>query len=194
MSFALARRSLSLSIVALLGVTFSPLAAQTMPVKPRPASDLVAEGVSRAAASGKNVMVKFSASWCIPCRKLDRFLADTTGVGAIIRSHYEVVGLVALETPDKTGLENPGGAEWSRSLGGDLTAMGFPFFIILDGTGKKVGDSNLMPLTGNIGFPETIEEVAEFDGLLQRTAPRITAAERGKIKIYLDRLAGRMTP
>jgi thiol-disulfide isomerase/thioredoxin len=185
------RRAAAFVLVALAFTPGTSLVAQQK--TPRPARALIDEGVSRAAASGKNVMVKFSASWCIPCKQLDRFLADTS-VGAIIRSHYEIVGLVALETPDMVAQENPGGAEWAKSVGGDLTAMGFPFFVILDATGKKIGDSNLMPITGNIGFPAEIEEVAEFDGLLQRTAPRITVAERAKIKIYLDRAAGRITP
>jgi hypothetical protein len=105
-----------------------------------------------------------------------------------------VVGLIVLETPQFKALENPGGAELAKEMGGNLASTGIPFFFMLDATGKNLGNSNVMPDKSNIGMPDKPEEVAGFMDLLQRTAPRITSDERERIKAYLDRAAGRQVP
>jgi len=132
--------------------------------------------------------VLFSASWCVWCRQFDDLLADTS-VGPILASHYVTIQLVTLEIPQRKALENPGSAALMTSLGGDGNSL--PFFAVLDSAGRKVGDSNIMPGGGNVGFPSAPEEVAAFDRLIARTAPGATATERARIRAYLNRVAGR---
>jgi thiol-disulfide isomerase/thioredoxin len=162
------------------------LAAQTPP--PPPSRVLVDSGVRTAAAGHKSVLVLFGASWCGWCRRFHALLADT-GVGRIMAAHYVAINLTTQETPANRALENPGSEAMMSALGG--AAAGLPFFAVLDSSGKKIADSNIMPGGGNVGFPDLPEEVAAFDGLLARTAPRMTAAERARIHAYLERVAGR---
>ena len=145
----------------------------------------------RAAAENKAVLVKFGASWCGWCHKFDKFLEDTTGVGQIMRANFVVVGLTVLETAQYKAFENPGSAEVAKSMGGDFAKIGIPWFFMLDGAGKKIGDSNMMPDGSNIGMPDFPIEVTGFMDLMKKTAPRLTEDERSRIKVYLDRAAGR---
>jgi thioredoxin-related protein len=191
---ALRRSAFLLSFVMVPG--FASLAAQSKaPVVPtkaaRPASELVADGVAQAAAEHKQVLVKFSASWCGWCHKFERFLEDTTGAGQIMRANYVVVGLTILETPQYKALENAGGKELVKSMGGDIDASGIPWFFMLDGAGRKIGDSNVMPNGGNLGMPDLPDEVSGFVALLQRTAPRMSEHDLAVIKVHLDSVAGR---
>jgi hypothetical protein len=193
------RFALVLSCVPLLAWS-RPLAAQA-PVKPvvgaepvRPAKELIDAAVARAAADQKAVLVKFGASWCGWCHKFDKFLDDTTGVGQIMRANFVVVGLTVLESAQYKALENPGGADIARTMGGDLAKIGIPWFFMLDGTGRKIGDSNMMPDGSNIGMPDFPIEVTGFMDLMKKTAPKLTESERDRIKAYLDRAAGRIVP
>jgi thiol-disulfide isomerase/thioredoxin len=187
------KRILGLAILA--AVAIRPAAAQVKTTAPTPppraAEALVDEAVAKAAASNKGVLVKFGASWCGWCHKFDKFLDDTTGVGSIMRSNFEIVGLTVLESPNLKALENPGGVELAKAMGGDVTKIGIPFFFMLDGKGKQTGSSMSMPDKSNIGMPDFAIEVTAFMDVLRTAAPRLTDAERMKIKDYLDLVAGR---
>lgn len=150
------------------------------------------EAVAKAHAAKKGVLVKFSASWCGPCYAFDRFLSDTTGVGAIMQKHFVIVGMTVLEMPPLDSLDTPGALQLASEMGGDLKgATGVPYFFMVDDKGRRLGDSNVMPDNSNTGHPETDVEVQSFDKLLQKTAPRMTLDERARIKKYLDAAAGR---
>ena len=164
----------------------APLPAQTR--TPPPAQALVDAAVRSATAEHKAVLVMWGASWCGWCHKFEAFLADT-GVGRIMAAHFVVVDLVTEETPANKALENPGGDVLKAAMGG--ATVGLPFFAVLDAAGRKIADSNMMPGGSNVGHPDTPEEVVAFDQFLVRTAPRMTPAERGRIRVYLDRIAGR---
>ena len=162
------------------------LPAQTR--TPPSAQALVDTAVRSAAAEHKAVLVKWGASWCGWCHRLDAFLADT-GVGRIMAAHFVVVDLVTEETPANKALENPGGDVLKTAMGG--ATVGLPFFVVLDAAGRKIADSNMMPGGSNVGHPDTPEEVVAFDQFLVRTAPRMTPRERARIRAYLDQVAGR---
>ena len=70
-----------------------------------------------------------------------------------------------------------------KSLGGEKS--GLPFYVILDGTGKKLIDSDIMPGKGNIGFPGSPEEIAAFEQVLKQTAPRMTGEQRAEVVAHL---------
>lgn len=148
--------------------------------------------VAKAHAEKKGVLIKFSASWCGPCIAFDRFLNDTTGVGAIMHKHFVVVGMTALENPPKDVLNTPGALQLAAEMGGNLERdTGIPYFFMLNDDGQKTGDSKHMPDNSNIGDPESTIEVESFDRLLQVTAPKMTPAERARVKAFLDKAGGR---
>jgi hypothetical protein len=67
---------------------------------------------------------------------------------------------------------------------------GLPVFSFLDGNGKQIASSMVMPPNGgNMGYPAEPEEVKAFSELLQKTASRMTAANRTKINDYLTNAA-----
>ena len=150
------------------------------------------DAIAVAHAKKQGVLIKFSASWCGPCHAFDRFLYDTTGVGAIMQKYFVIVGMTALEMTPNDSLNTPGAVQLAREMGGDIEHdTGIPYFFMLNGDGQKTGDSKNMPDKSNIGDPATKVEVEQFDLLLQTTAPTITASERARIKKFLDAASGR---
>ncbi|MEO7997956.1 MAG: thioredoxin family protein [Gemmatimonadaceae bacterium] len=193
------RRITALSVIALYASLSAFVATDALAqVKPKaPITHVEAhvqlrDAVAKAHAANKGVLVKFSASWCGPCHAFDRFLYDTTGVGAIMQKHFVIVGLTVLEMPPMDSLNTKGGLQLAKEMGGELEgSTGIPYFFMVDGNGKRLGDSNSMPDSSNTGHPEAAIEVQSFDKLLVRTAPRMTEDERARIKTFLDRMAGR---
>jgi hypothetical protein len=80
-------------------------------------------------------------------------------------------------------VENPGGEEVLKWLRGEKS--GLPFYVILDQAGTKLADSNVMPGESNIGFPGSQEEIAAFDKILERNAPRMTNEQRASVTKHL---------
>jgi thiol-disulfide isomerase/thioredoxin len=152
---------------------------------PAPASQVIDAAVKRAAAETKTVWVDFGASWCGWCRKLEAFLAAPE-VKPIIDKHYVLVNLTVMESKDKKALENPGGSEVMESLGGK--GAGLPFYAYLDGSGQRLANSMAMAGGGNIGFPANQEELDAFMSLFDKTAPRLSADERGQLVAYLNKV------
>ena len=63
---------------------------------------------------------------------------------------------------------------------------GVPVYIFFDSSGKVLATSMAMPGGKNIGHPATPEEIKAFAGLLEKTAPRMSAAQRGQVTDYLS--------
>jgi thiol-disulfide isomerase/thioredoxin len=151
------------------------------------AEQLVARAVRQAQAEHKNVLVKFGASWCGWCHAFDRFLASNEPAGRLMRDNFVIVPLTVMESKDKKALETPGGNQLVVAVGGK--DAGLPWFYFLDQHGTKIGDSNLLPVRGNIGanvgHPDTPEEVAAFVALLARVAPHMTVDDRNTIGAFL---------
>lgn len=150
---------------------------------PVTAATIVSAALSTAAAEGKVVLIEFGASWCVWCRHFDA-LVHGPDTAPIVAANYIVVNLVVQERDDKKALENPGGQDMMNRWGGGTS--GLPFYVFLDSSGAKIADSNAMPDGGNVGFPGTEKEVAVFLGLLDKTAPRLSADDRSTIASYLE--------
>ena len=156
------------------------LSAQT--AKPQPASDVMATAFKTAKAENKNVLVHFGASWCKWCKHLDEMIASKE-VGKLFHDNYVITHLTVQERAEKVALENPGATQVMTDAG--VTDAGVPVYIFFDATGKRLATSLAMPDGGNIGHPVEPEEIKAFVGLLEKTAPRMTAAQRKQVADYL---------
>lgn len=165
-----------LAFTLLMAVCSSAFAADS-------AKQLMDAASAKAAASGKNVLVIFHASWCGWCHKLDDFL-DRTDEGKKVKGALEVVHITVLESKDHKADENAGGEELLEKLGGK--GSGIPYYAILDPKGKVLATSNPnKDKPGNIGYPAAPEEIAHFMGMLKAGAPKLTASDRTAIETWL---------
>jgi thiol:disulfide interchange protein len=171
-------------IVALGAFTNPSLQAQTDGKTPPSAQALLNGAIKMAKAENKAILIHFGASWCGWCKRLEAFLHDPQA-GKLMADHYVVVALTVQESPNQKALENPGADELMSAMGG--VNSGLPFYFFLDKEGKKIADSKALPNGGNIGHPANAEEIKAFEGLLERTAPRMTSAQRAQIVGYLTK-------
>jgi thiol:disulfide interchange protein len=151
---------------------------------PVPATTLLQAAQSSAKKQHKAVLVMFHASWCGWCKRLEAVMSRPE-FKKMFEDNYTLVNLDVLEQKDKkVTLENPGGVEYMKELGGETS--GLPYYAFLDAKGKKLADSNVMPTQNpNIGYPAAPEEIAAFMALIQKTAPHWSEADRTKLKDYL---------
>jgi thioredoxin-related protein len=175
---AICRRASFLILTAALTISAN---AQSTP----PSASVVLNGaVLRAKAQQKNVLIHFGASWCKWCKYLDEML-ESKEVGKLFQDNYVIAHLTIQESKDKVALENPGAQEMANSAG--AKDAGVPVFIFFDSAGNRLATSMAMPDGGNIGHPASPEEIKAFDGLLEKTAPRMSAAQRKQIADYLSK-------
>ena len=79
-------------------------------------------------------------------------------------------------------LENPGGTAVLRKVGGE--GQGLPFFAFLDPRGDLIANSRRAG-EGNIGHPFQQEEIAWFMKMLEKAAPKLSAADARTIENWL---------
>jgi thiol-disulfide isomerase/thioredoxin len=148
-----------------------------------PSTDTLIDMALRTArVDDRVVLVKFRASWCEWCARLDQAL-HSFELGRLIDDNYVLVDITVQESDDKLPLETPGGGAFLDSMGGE--GGGIPFYVFLGRDGAKIADSNALPGGGNIGYPVSPEEIEAFDSLLEQTAPRMTAEDRLRVVEYL---------
>ena len=104
----------------------------------------------------------------------------------MFEDNFVLVQIVTNESKDKKALENPGWEKLIETWGG--AKAGLPFFVILNGKGEKITDSNRMPGGKNIGCPASAAEIVEFDKILQQTAPLITETQRAQLAAHFNKL------
>ncbi|MDP2885507.1 MAG: thioredoxin family protein [Ignavibacteria bacterium] len=164
-----------------LSLLLAAAIASAQPAKPHPAQEVLKAAIKQAESSDKTVILIFHASWCGWCKRLDAGLEDPA-VKPIIEDNYVVTHLVVMESKANKELENPGGGEILKELGGEKS--GLPFYAFIDGKGKMIANSNAMPKNQNIGYPAEKEEIAAFEGLLKKTAKHLTDDQRSQVMSY----------
>jgi thioredoxin-related protein len=167
---------LAFALATVLGTT---VLAQT---KPATAQEVLNKAVETAKAQKKNILIHFGASWCSWCKHLDAML-ESQEVGKLFHDNFVITHLTIQESKDKLALENPGAQEMADAAG--AKDAGVPVYMFFDQSGNRIATSMAMPDGGNIGHPATPEEIKVFIGLLEKTAPRMTAAERQQVTDYL---------
>jgi thioredoxin-related protein len=172
--------------ILVLFMILATVVASGQSEKPEKAEIVLKAALQQAGGANKTVLLIFHASWCGWCKRLDAVL-ENPDMKNIMNNHYVITHLDVMESGAKKALENPGGNEMLGDYGG--AKSGLPFYAFLDSEGKKIADSNVMPKDQNIGYPGTPEEIVAFEKLLQRTAPRMTDEQRGKIVAYLQKNA-----
>jgi thiol:disulfide interchange protein len=175
-------RNLQKALVAVLLVA-SVVTAQAQAAKPA-AETLLKAAQAKAKAEKKNVFVMFDASWCGWCKRLEKFMDDKE-IKGLLQKNFVIVTIDVLEEPAKEALENPGGEAVLKTLHGENA--GLPFTAILSSEGKLIVNSHEKPdKSSNIGYPAAANEIAHFMTMLKKGAPRLTDAERAKIKGWLE--------
>ena len=96
---------------------------------------------SGARVGGKVVLIEFGASWCVWCTHFQAFIHDPA-IAPIVNRNFVVLTLVVHEREDKKALEHPGADARMAAWGG--ASAGLPFYVFLDGTGRRVANSNAM--------------------------------------------------
>ena len=163
---------------AILAICLAATASAEVPS----AREVLDAALAEAKAEHKNVLVHFGASWCTWCRHLDAML-EGPELGALFHDNYVIAHLTIMESDDKIALENPGAQELAEGSVGEID--GVPFYVFFDSDGNRLASSNAMPNGGNIGHPVTRQEIEAFVGLLEKTAPRMTAADLDEVADYL---------
>ncbi len=171
-----------LVLLALVFLLFLPSRELTQTRKAPHAKILVAGALKVARKEGKAVMLDFGASWCKWCHHLEAAL-HSPELEPFFKENFVIVNLTIQETDDKKDLENPGADDLLAEI--QASDSGIPVIIVLDKDGKRIGHSLVMPKEGNIGYPVTVEEIQAFVGLLEKTAPRMTASHRALVLDWL---------
>jgi thiol-disulfide isomerase/thioredoxin len=152
---------------------------------PASADDVLKEAFKEAKAQKKKVFVKFSASWCGWCHKMDDSMNDPE-IKAYFDKSFVIKHLTVMESKGKENLENPGAMDLIKKYNSD--GFGIPIWFIFDTDGKLLVDSHLRPEgTGFetkgkniIGCPASKEEVESFVKSLKMTT-KLTDDELAKI-------------
>lgn len=157
-------------------------------LSPAPLADtVIADAEARAARSGKNVLVRFTASWCPWCRRFEKLLADPV-FGPKFAGSYEFATVTVRERGELQKNENPGWEPIMLRLRG-TSERDIPYLAILSPKGDKLADSyrgHEEKIPGNAGYPRTPEEIDAFLGLVRTTGKAFGETDLAALKAYFS--------
>ncbi len=96
-------------------------------------SAAISEGITRAKAENKHLLLQIGGNWCPWCLKFHKFCADDKEISAIIEKSYITVKI-------NYSKENRNFAELKKLE--YPQRFGFPVFVILDSDGKRIHTQN----------------------------------------------------
>lgn len=165
---------------------FTTLAHAATPEAGANADEVMTNARTQAAAEHKNILLMFGASWCVNCHRFDKFLADPA-IHPIMDKAFLFVDMTTGEKPkDKHHANLPGGEKLQASLGGK--EAGWPYFVMLDPTGKPLADSKIpanRAHPGNIGYPASPWEIDWFIEMLKKSDPSLSPQDTATVKSWL---------
>jgi thiol-disulfide isomerase/thioredoxin len=162
-------RRLFLGAVIAAGLT----PAQAFAVESK-AAEAVAAAAASAEAGGKRLLLVFHASWCGYCQLMDMMLEDAA-CKAILDKYFVIYHLRALEAkPEMKAQQLDGADEVYAGLTPKTT--GLPYVAVLDGKAGRVTDS-IMRNGDNFGFPVDAVELDNFQDMMRKGAPEMSAQE-----------------
>jgi thiol-disulfide isomerase/thioredoxin len=190
-------RRFSRSLALALALAASPLLLRAAePTGGPAAAAILHRAEAQARAQHKNILLEFGASWCINCKLYDRMLDDPT-LSPILHRYFVFTTMDTGEMPnDHKHADTPGGVAYENSIGGK--GAGWPFLVVLSPEGKPIVNS-FRPDPGskdgkaNIGYPALPVEIDWFMTMLHRGAPAMSAADRAKVRAWLEAQAKTLT-
>lgn len=151
---------IQLTLILFFAFSISQIQAQES------ASEILEKAYVKAQKENKNVFVKFTASWCGWCKKMDKQMKSEE-CKDLFDANYVSVSLVVQEYGENQKLENAGGEDLKNKYHGK--GAGLPYWLIFDKNGKLIADAN--DANGNnTGCPATKSEVETFIKTLKKTS------------------------
>ncbi|MFM9872397.1 MAG: thioredoxin family protein [Fimbriimonadaceae bacterium] len=181
------KRAIAFVFLATLAIpAFAQVSAPAQAGRPATTEEALKAAQIQAKAQNKNILVKFSASWCGWCHRMSDWLHDTEA-GKMVAEQYIIVTLIVDEADNKKNLENPGAKEFQEKLGGK--GSGIPFFAMLNKDLKPMINS-IRPgeKPSNIGFPVEDFEIAHFMKMIKETS-KLNAGQLSKAESSLKETA-----
>lgn len=129
------------------------------------ANALFQEALSRARQEDKRVFLRFGAPTCVWCRRFDAWMIQPE-VAAALSKDFVDLSIDLDRFQHATNLL----ARYNVQRGG-----GTPWFALLDADGKVLADSSAPG--GNIGFPQSADELAWLQSMLKKAAVKLTEAD-----------------
>jgi len=172
-------------LLLLLLLSFLSLPFAMAQNTPPSADHVLKEALKEAKAQKKKVFVKFGASWCVWCHKMDDSMNEPE-LKPLFDKSFVIRELIVMESADKKNLENPGAEDLLKKYNSD--GFGIPVWFIFDADGKLLVDSHLRPAgtglevkgDGIMGCPASKEEVDAFITVLKNTT-KLNESELTKI-------------
>ncbi len=140
--------------------------------KPLAADMVLKKARDAAKGTDRKVFVHFGAPWCGWCKRLDAWLARED-VSTLFGKDFVEVKI------DQDRMTNA--KEVFATYKKNYDKTGIPWFVIIDAaTGEAISTSDAA--AGNIGFPNTDEEIAHFAVMLKTSAKKMTDADIEALK------------